>query len=136
LLIIGSSAKQESKFPLGAWKWVSAKQYSEGKLVFDFFPGVYQGGSVKIWSKNHVNDVGRFQNDTSTINLYSGATYKLEGNRYGETVIYHFTKKGTATSKVKSLLELRNDTLIQTNGVDDNWKLGKKYMVYKFVRLE
>jgi hypothetical protein len=31
-LIIGRSAKQVRKFPWGAWKWVSAKHYSEGKL--------------------------------------------------------------------------------------------------------
>jgi hypothetical protein len=132
-LIIGSCTKQESKFPQGAWKWVSNKEYSEGKLTSDFFPGIYQGSGVKIWAKNHVNDIGRFQNDTSVINLYFGGTYKLERNRYYETIQYHWAMD-RVPKEMKGLLELRNDTLIQTNGVDENGKLNKTYWVLKFVR--
>jgi hypothetical protein len=134
MLIIFGSAKQESKFPQGAWKWVSAKMYSEGKVI-DYFPGIYHGSSVKIWGKTHCNDVGRFQNDTSVINLYFGGTYKLEGNRYEETIIYHFHNEVVGQT-MKGLLELRNDTLIQTNGVDEKGKLDKTYDVMKFVRAE
>ena len=134
-LIILSCAKQESKFPQGAWKWVSAKQYSDGKLVTDYFPGIYHGSSVKIWGKTFCNDVGRFQNDISVINLYFGGTYKLEGNRYYETVVYHWAME-SLPKEIKGQLELRNDTLIQTNGVDDNGKLNKTYEVYKLVRAE
>jgi hypothetical protein len=134
-LLIGSSATQVSTFPQGAWKWVSAKHYSEGKLISDVFPGMYKGSGVKIWSKTHVNDIGKFQNDTSTINLYFGGTYKLEGKRYEENIIYHFHKEFVGQI-MKGLLELRNDTLIQTNGVDEKGKLEKTYDVMKFVRAE
>ena len=132
-LTIFSCSQQDSDFPQGAWQWVSAKQYSEGALVTDVFPGVWSGSGVKIWTKNHVNDIGRFQKDTSIVNLYFGGTYKLEGNRYYETINYHF-QKGSVGTIMKGLLELRNDTLIQTNGVDDNGKLNKRYTVFKFVR--
>jgi hypothetical protein len=134
-IIILSCAKKENKFPQGAWKGVSIKQYSEGGSVVDLFPGTYSGSDVKIWSKKHVNDIGRFQNDTSVVNLYFGGTYRLEGNRYYETVVYHFIMD-KVPKEMKGLLELRNDTLIQTNGVDDNGKLNKTYEVYKFVRAE
>jgi hypothetical protein len=135
MLIILNCGKQESKFPQGAWKGVSIKQYSDSKLEKDIFPGIYQGSDVKIWSKNHVNDIGKFQNDTSVVNLYFGGTYRLDGKRYYETVTYHFMMD-RVPKEMKGFLELRNDTLIQTNGVDDNGKLNKTYEVYKFVRAE
>jgi hypothetical protein len=135
LLIIVSCATQENKFPMGAWKWVSAKAYSGDSLVFDF-PGQYTGSAVKIWAENNVNDIGRFKRDTTVINVYNGATYKLEGNRYYETVQYHFMHEAEGHT-LKCLLELKNDTLFLTGEVDDNGKINKKdYAVYKLVRVK
>jgi hypothetical protein len=135
LLMISACTNQKSKFPQGAWKWVSVKTYSEGKLVRDIIPGIYNGNGVKIWAENHVNDIGRCQNESQTLDNYFGGTYKLVGNSYEETIQCHWMK-GAEGKTVKGLLELKNDTLIQTIGVDDNWKLNNSYTVYKFVRMQ
>lgn len=100
------------------------------------FPGQYVGSGVKIWGEKCVNDIGRFQHDTTVINLYNSATYKLDGNKYYETIKYHWVQ-GVEGQTVKCLLELRNDTLIQTNNVDEAGKVDKNnYGVYKFVRMK
>ena len=70
--------------------------------------------------------------------FYGGGTYKLKGNRYEENVLYHFSKPGTVLNyTLKALIELKNDTLIQTSPVDDNGQINKnKYSIEKYVQLK
>jgi hypothetical protein len=133
-LTIGIYA-QGSQFPQGAWRGISCKHYLGGSVAFDF-PGVYTGGSVKIWAVKNVNDIGRFKHDTTVINLYFGGTYKLEGDRYEETVLYHWIPDVVGKT-TKMLLQLRNDTLIQTYPVDDKGEIDiNNYEILKFVRIK
>jgi hypothetical protein len=134
LITIGSCTQSPHKFPLGAWQEVSHKSFHGDSIVFDF-PGYYSGSGVKMWSENNWSDIGTFKHDTTVVNLYAGGTYKLVGNRYEESIQFHFHHDWVG-SKVKLLLELRNDTLIQTYPVDDNWKIGNDYSVLKAVRLK
>lgn len=64
-----------------------------------------------------------------------GGTYTLEGNKYMENVIYHANKEYVGT-KVRLLLEIRNDTLTQSYPADENWKLSVKYSIEKYVRVK
>jgi len=52
-----------------------------------------------------------------------------------ENVIYHANKEYVGT-KVRLLLEIRNDTLTQSYPADENWKLSEKYSIEKYVRVK
>jgi hypothetical protein len=134
-LIIGSCTQQGSKLPQGAWQLVKL-QYVHADSVVKIFPARYSGSDIKMWSEKHFLAVGRFKLDTTFIDNYVGGTYKLEGNRYDESIIYHGDKNSIGKT-VKMLLELRNDTLIQTYPVDDNGKpVVAIYYIEKYVRLK
>jgi hypothetical protein len=136
-LIIGSCAKQERKFPQGAWKIVQEQIVSKdsmGKIVKKNYDINY----IKMWSEKNFSFIGQWKQDTTIKDFYGGGSYLLKGNRYEEYVVYHFTKPGSIMNFVlKGLLELRNDTLIQTAPVDDNGKVNEKsYSVEKYVRVK
>lgn len=136
-LIIISCAKQESNFPQGAWKNVQFKNLSKdslGKIVTIN----YDINDIKMWSEKNFSFVGQWKQDTIIKDFYGGGAYTLNGNRYEEYVVYHFSKPGSIMNYVlKGLLELRNDTLIQTAPVDDNGKVNEKsYSVEKYVRVK
>ena len=77
-----------------------------------------------------------FEQDTTIYNNYVGASYTIEGNRYEETLLY-FTNPDQVGKKVKSLLEIQNDTLIKTFPLDDNWNIIESgYSIEKFIRLD
>jgi FlaG/FlaF family flagellin (archaellin) len=134
-LIIGGCTQQKSKFPQGAWQLVSAKQMS-GDTIVSEFPGEYTGSDIVIFSEQHILSVGRFKRDTTFIDNYVGATYKLDGNRLEETLLY-FPNSNMVGKKVKQILELRKDTLIKTYPYNDNWELIKNgYTIEKLVRLK
>ena len=136
-LIICSCTQQESKFPQGAWQLVysqGTKTDSLGNVVaIDFHPT-----SVKMWSEKNFSFIGQWKQDTLIRDFYGGGTYTLNGNQYEEKMIYHFGRPKTVliwTSK--ALLELKNDTLIQTYPADDNWQIDKKkYYVEKYIQLK
>jgi hypothetical protein len=135
LVIIASCTQQKPKFPQGAWQLVYMHGISGDSIDYKF-PGNITGSDVKIWSEGNFNAIGHFKIDTNIINLYSGGVYKLEGNRYEEDILYHFHQDLVGT-KNKMLLELRNDTLIQTFPVDDNGQIDKSnYNIEKYVRLK
>ena len=136
-LIIGSCAKQESKFPQGAWKNVLSqmiKTDSSGKVTSVDYPVVF----TKMWSEKNFSFIGQYKQDTIMRDFYGGGTYELKGNRYDEFEIYHFSKPGSVLNiHNKMLLELRNDTLIQSYPVDDNGQgIKKNYYVEKYIRLK
>jgi len=104
-------------------------------LTFEF-PGSTTGSDIKMWTENHFLTVGRFQMDTTFIDNGVGGTYTLDGNQYEETILYMPGQNGTG-QKIKMLLELRNDTLIQTWPVDENGQIDKtNYSVEKYIRLD
>jgi hypothetical protein len=111
------------------------KVISGDSLQYEF-PGSGAGSDIKMWTANHFPAVGQFQVDTTLMDPGVDGTYKLEGNKYEENIIYH-TFKNNVGQKVKMILELRNDTLIQTFPVDDNGQIDKSnYSIEKYIRLD
>ena len=136
-LIILSCAEQESKFPQGAWKCVqhfNVHKDSLDKILTTY----YDIQSFKVFSERNFCFIGQFKEDTIVKDFYGGGTYTLNGNHYEEMVMYHWYKPGTVLDwKVKALWELRNDTLIQTYPVKDNWEVDENnYNVEKSVRVK
>ena len=130
-LIIGSCA-QEKKSPIeGAWKLVYGKWASSDQT----FPAQVQGSSIKFWSKENFAFDGQFKMDTMVMDNYGWGTYTLDGNKYIEQVILHADKPSIGKA-VRLILEIRNDTLIQSYPADENWKLPEKYSTEKFIRLK
>jgi hypothetical protein len=135
-LIIGSCTQQKSSQIEGTWQFVSAKGMAGDTVKIQFPSTALTGSDIKMWSKNHFVFVGRFKRDTTFSNNYGGGTYKLDGNRYEESILYH-TNTSAVGNKVKMLLEIRNDTLIQTYPVDDNGQIKKSgYYVEKYIKLD
>jgi hypothetical protein len=119
----------------GAWNLVYAQTIDGGKQVWRF-PGNSTGSDLKMWTGNHFTFVGRFKTDTTYNDNYGGGTYTLEGTHYLETILYHTITSAVGT-KIKMLIEIKGDSLIQTYPVDDNWKVDKnKYNIEKYVRLK
>jgi hypothetical protein len=134
-LIIGGCTQQVSKLPQGAWQLVQSQRVINDSIV-KMFPVKYSGSDIKMWSEKNFLVVGRLKIDTTFIDNYVGGTYKLEGNRYEESILYHVNKKAIGQT-VKMLLELKNDTLIQTYPVDDSGQLIKGgYYIEKYTRLK
>lgn len=130
-LIIGGCNQVKKSRIEGAWQLV----YSHWPPIDGIFPTQIKGGSIKIWSMEYFATVGRFEMDTVIYDTHVGGTYKLEGNRYQETI--HFNpSKGTTDYIVRLILELRNDTLIQRWPADENWNLDEKFSTEKYVRLK
>jgi hypothetical protein len=131
-LLIIVSCSQEKKSPIeGAWQMI----YGNWQSVDTTFPAQIKGSQIKILSKEYFAFVGHFELDTIISENYGGGTYKLEGDRFEEGVIYH-ASKASIGKKVKLLVEIRNDTLIQRWPADENWKLAEKYSTEKYVRLK
>jgi hypothetical protein len=127
ILIIGSCTQQQvAKSPLdGAWDVISVRQM-HGDTVSD-----YVGSTLKIWSGNYYNFVGRWSLNGDTMNSFGWGTFKLEGDRYEENLVF------PAPNTIKMLLEIKNDTITQTWPVDDNGVVDKSnYYVEKFVRMK
>ena len=127
ILIIGSCTQQQvAKSPLdGAWDVISVRQM-HGDTVSD-----YVGSTLKIWSGNYYNYVGRWSLNGDTMNSFGWGTFKLEGDRYEENLVF------PAPNTIKMLLEIKNDTITQTWPVDDNGVVDKSnYYVEKFVRMK
>lgn len=134
-MIIVSCAQQKRSWVEGAWKLVHQTSTVRDTLIF-IFPDKYKGSDIKIWSKEYVLYVGQFKSDTSIINGYGGGPYKLEGNRYEENIQF-FSVPSEIGKTVKMLLEIKNDTLIQTWPVGDNGQIDKSnFRQQKYVRLD
>lgn len=130
-LIIGSCTHQKKSPIEGAWQLV----YGNWSDETGTFPAQIKGSDIKMWSKEYSTFVGHFQIDSLAQDIYGGGTYKLEGNRYEETLLYHYFKYFIG-KKVKFLLEIQNDTLILNYPTDKNWNLAEKYSTEKYIRLK
>jgi hypothetical protein len=132
-----SSAYSQKKSPNieGAWKMVQFQTINGNKAVIDF-PGKNDMDITKIWSGNHFMAVGLIKEDTTKTDMYAAGTYKLEGIRYEENVKNLFYKSWEGKT-IKMLLEMKNDTLIQTYPVDDKGKMDKEWAwIEKYVRIK
>jgi hypothetical protein len=135
LITLLGCAPQKSTPIEGAWHVVSWEQMAGDSLISKFTRD-YTGSEMKIWSKNHELFVGRYKKDTVFHDNCGGGTYKLDGNRYEETFLYFPDQKIVGTAQ-RLLLEIKNDTLIQTWPVDENWQVVKsKYNIQKLTRVE
>jgi hypothetical protein len=136
-LIILNCTGQDSKFPQGAWKCVQhygVTKDSTGKLVTTYF----DIKSFKVFSEKNFSFIGQFKLDTAIKDYYGGGTYTLNGKHYEEKVMYHWAQPKTKLDwDVKAFMELKNDTLITTYPLKDNWELDKSnYNVEKSFRIK
>jgi hypothetical protein len=135
LLTTGAYA-QEKKSPLeGAWKCI----YIGGPVTTDTsFQAIIKEGQIKMFSKRYWTFVGHFESKLDTgIYIYEGygaGTYKLNGDKYEETIIYH-NQKDLVGKKYKAIDKIRNDTLFHT-ATDDNWKIREDIANEIYVRLK
>jgi hypothetical protein len=135
LLLFGFILQQKSPSIEGAWKLVHATFRQNGSSTWEF-PGAWPGNDMKIWSKGHFIFVGRFKDDATATDNFGGGTYTMEGNRYVEKIQFHIAPELVGTT-AKMLLEIRNDTLIQTWPVGENGQIDKNsYNEEKYVRLD
>jgi opacity protein-like surface antigen len=134
--LIAVSCSQAKKSPIaGAWKLAYEFEKSGDKVTI-IYPGINTGSEIKMWSDHNFIFVGRFKEDSTFTDSFGGGTYSLNGNRYEENVEYH-SSSDYLGKKVKLLLELRGDTIIQTWPVDDNGQItASKYYTEKWARLK
>jgi len=133
-MIIVGCAPQKGSPVEGAWKLVHIRMVRGDTLTE--FPGKWTGADMKMWSKGYFVFVGRYKVDTTFIDGYGGGRYKLEGNRYEESIQFH-TSTSAVGSTVKMLLEIKNDTLVQTWPLGDNGQIDKRnFNEEKYVRLD
>ena len=129
--IIGSCTKDESHPFEGVWKLI---YYTNGEISY---PGEITGSGAKVWTKGGFAFVGEYQIDTVTIDNYGWGTYKIsESTRYEESIIFHHSAPSLNGQTLKMHLELRNDTLIQSWPVDEDWNLEEDHRIEKYVRLK
>lgn len=133
-MIIGGCTREKSSEIEGAWKVVSWQNISMDTIKWELGKD-YTGSEMKIWSKDHFVFAGRYKQDTTYIDNGGGGSYKINDTHYEETYLYFPDQKIVGTSQ-KLLLEIKNDTLIQTWPVDDNWQVIKSnYNIQKLIRL-
>jgi hypothetical protein len=119
----------------GAWKQILHQTITGDSIVTDF-PGKSDVDATKIWSGDHFMFVTRIKTDTLVEDNYGVGTFKLEGNKYEETIsILGYKPWEGKTIKMK--LEIKNDTLTQTYPVDDKGQMEKDWAnIEKYVRIQ
>ncbi len=139
LLITGSCSQHDSSQITGAWRWLSITYLVGDTVKWSKVETNPEESGIKMWSDNHFVFVNRSIRDSGYVYSYGGGTYKLEGTRYEETVRYHdaINTPDMVGLKEMMLLEIKNDTLIQTYPVDEHGKLLKRYtIIERLVRLD
>ena len=137
LLIWSNSIQAQNKKSSieGVWQLVNSRSMVGDKIMSEF-PVNYTGSELKIWTKTHWTFVSRFKQDSTFSDDFGGGTYKLDGNKYDENVVYHSVKTYVGKN-LKMLLEIKNDTLTQSYFLDKNGQLFKLgYTIEKYIRLE
>lgn len=120
---------------VGTWQLDYAKSIARDTLYFEA-PGTVSVDQIKMWSENYFIFVGHYELDTSILDGGGGGTYTLEGNRYEEFIQYYTTGNAVGTT-VKMILEIRNDTLIQTWPVDEYGEVDSaNYRIERYIRLD
>lgn len=135
LVITGCKTKEESNPIEGAWNLFYVKNVVNDKVVSEF-PITYQGSDIKIWTKEHWCFVGRYVQDTVHSDNYGGGTYTISGNVYVENIEYH-AHKSYVGQKIKMLMTVKSDTLIQIWPMDDKGDIDKSNChVERYIRLK
>jgi hypothetical protein len=135
IFIVGSGAKKEVKTPIeGAWQLVSLV-YVSGDTITKYSQPNPNWSQIKLWTKNHCAFLGENKMVTPNQDLYGAGTYTLVGTHYEELMSYQVDKTLLKT-KLKFILEIKNDTLYQTGMVQDDWKLPRQYGIEKYIRIE
>jgi hypothetical protein len=130
-LITGSCA-QEKKSPIeGTWKLA----YGKWTMYRQTFPDQIKGVSLRIYSNGYYVFSGHLEGDTISGSPSGAGSYTLNGDKFEELILSRSGKSRIGT-KIKFLLEVRNDTLIQRWPVDENWKLAEEYNIEKYIRVE
>ena len=134
LILIG--CKQEPANPIeGAWNLIYVKNIANDSVVSEF-PTTYQGTDIKMWTKDNWSFVARYKQDTINWDNYGGGTYTLNGNIYVENVIFH-ADKSYIGKKLRMLMTVKNDTLIQIWPVDEKGEVNKSEChVERYIRLK
>ncbi len=138
ILVMAGGCTGKKRSPIeGAWKMVYFRSIRNDTVRMQFPGPKMEVSDIKLWSGNHVAFVGRFHRDSTFSDNYGGGTYKLEGNRYEESLDYH-SNKSLVGKKLKMTIEIRNDTLFQIFPVNEDGEIADRssYIVEKFVRLE
>jgi len=137
LLIWSNSIQAQNKKSSieGVWQLVNSRSMVGDKIMSEF-PVNYTGSELKIWTKTHWTFVSRYKQDSTFSDEFGGGTYKLDGNKYEENVVYHFYKPYIGKN-LKMLLEIKNDTLTQIYPLDKNGNIFKlEYSIEKYIRIE
>lgn len=133
-LMVGGCTKGNKSSLEGVWKIV---EFGKWHITDTSSISMINNGLLKSWSKEHFVFVGYFRPDTSIHEYYGRGTYKLNGNKYEEFIIYNDFQP-LIGKKFKAVLEIRNDTLIQKYNSDlaDSWQLRTGYTTEKYVRVK
>ena len=137
LLIWSNSIQAQNKKSSieGVWQLVNSRSMVGDKIMSEF-PVNYTGSELKIWTKTHWTFVSRYKQDSTFSDEFGGGTYKLDGNKYDENVVYHAYKPYVGKN-IKMLLEIKNDTLTQIYPLDKNGNIFKlEYSIEKYIRIE
>jgi len=137
MLLISGSCTRGKKLPIeGIWQLVQTQSVTNGQTVTDY-PGALVGSEFKAWSEKNFMFAGRWKEDSITTDNYGFGIYTLDGNKYAETILYHFNRPYEGKT-IKMELDLRNDTIFQIyHRLDSTGKPDKNvYSVEKYVRLK
>ncbi len=131
-VILSSSIPQNTSIE-GAWQLVYVEDhFSETPLTRQD-----TGSGVKFWTDGCFTFAGYFELDNMLYDNYGWGTYKLsEGNHYEESILENHLLPEAKGKTINMLIEIRNDTLIQSWPADENWNLQQKYVTEKYVRLK
>lgn len=90
---------------------------------------------MKVWTGNAFAFAGHAMQDTVLLGSYGGGTYILEGDKYEESVQYHWMNN-VVGQKIKFILTLKDDTLTQIP-VGEDWRSGAgRYSIEKYERIK
>jgi hypothetical protein len=134
--IIMSCETKENRYPQGPWQLIETQSVTNG-TVETTYPGVLVGKEFKTWTEKNFMFVGRWIENSITTDNYGFGTYTLDGNKYEETILYHFNRPYEGQT-IKMKLDYRNDTLFQVyHRLDSTGKSDEKvYSVEKYIRLK
>jgi hypothetical protein len=128
-----SCTTKQTDFPQGAWKQYSSEIYTDSVLSAKDLVTHY---NMKIFSEKNWEFVWKDTTDSIPKYYYGAGTYILDGNDYSEIIDLHAIKEYEGQT-LKMILELKNDTLVQTwNPLDSTGAMDTKIkFVDKFIHL-
>ena len=124
LICLNASSQKKEINLQGAWK-LAVYQEIEDNRVVTYYPGIYKGEQIKIWSGDRIIFVNRNTDGTNPNNWFGSGTFKLKGNEYEEFYTIHcFPHLENKVLRLK--VEMKNDTLIQTYFLNEKFEMDDK----------